>query len=161
MLSELEFPLQDIITNNLDDMSPITGDNNQSIVSENLNEKEKKRKEYLHLVKATVAMRFEEFINNSNGMKLPPKRLQQLINDVETEYSLVTGSIKPSTIQSRLRRNNIVGIHSRRNPVLNHLEPLIVQWCLKMAEIGMSLNRTNVIELVNDMIKTQIFKQNI
>jgi hypothetical protein len=34
-----------------------------------------------------------------------------------------------------------------------------VQWCCKMSQIGMSLSRVNVVELVNDMIKDTDFER--
>jgi hypothetical protein len=81
-----------------------------------------------------------------------------MIDRNEIENSLVAGTIRPATIRSRIQRNNVVGINKMRIPVLNNLEPLIVQWCIKMSQIVISLTRENVKAIVNDMITGTSFE---
>jgi hypothetical protein len=71
--------------------------------------------------------------------KVPDKILNKLFDKTEQEYAIIPGIIKPQTICSRLCRNNLGGNNKKRIPVLHKLHPSIVQWCIKMAGIGMTL----------------------
>jgi hypothetical protein len=164
MVSETQFPVQEIMTLDLDEMSPITADSNQQHVSQTITMHQKNKSSYLQLLKTsttTVATQMKEIIDKNGGKILPPNVLNNLITNVETKVGLAPGSIKPTTVRARLYRNNIEGVHNQHVPILDVLEPLVVQWCLKMAEIGMSLDRLNVIELVNDLIKNTDFENKI
>jgi hypothetical protein len=68
----------------------------------------------------------KEIIDKSGGKKFPPKLLNNLITNVETEVGLAPGSIKPTTVRARLYRNNVEGVHNRHVPILDVLEPLVV-----------------------------------
>jgi hypothetical protein len=172
LVSEVQRPMSTINTKRkteADEVSPLTDittndcnvdvNNNQSNTVRNNTQKENKQKEkHLQSVKdcttqvASKLLQEQEAKKSSGRTKLPHHCLKKLIKETEAEYNLVLGTIKPETIRSRLRRNNISGVHKQRTPPLQIIEPLIVQWCIKMAQIGMSLDRHNVIELVNDLI---------
>jgi hypothetical protein len=107
-----------------------------------------------------VTAQVKELIAINGDKKLPPKSLKNIICNVETKMGLLPGTIKPATVCSRIRRNNVEGMHMRHVPVLSVLQPLVVQWCLKMAEIGMSLDMKNSIELVNDLTRNTEFEKN-
>jgi hypothetical protein len=63
------------------------------------------------------------------------------------------GSVKDETVLSRVKRNNISGVAHQRVSPLDEMEPLIIEWCERMAKIGMALARDNVVELVTDLIQ--------
>jgi hypothetical protein len=78
--------------------------------------------------------------------------MAELIQSTLLEYNLPDGIISKKTIESRIRRNNITGIaHQRQSPLIE-IEPMLVEWCHKMAKIGMALNKTIVLELANKII---------
>jgi hypothetical protein len=176
LASEVQLPMNDVDVppKQVDEISPLTecttddlrdtNGNNPSNVRISKRKANENKKKYLQLVsdcitKVATELLEEKNSNKSSGSKkLPRKSLQNIIDRTEAEYCLVPGTIKPNTIRSRLRRNNVTGIHKQRTPVLKVLEPLIVAWCTKMAQIGMSMERENVIELVNDLIKDTDFE---
>jgi hypothetical protein len=51
-----------------------------------------------------------------------------------------------------MKRNNLGGQAHQKVSPLACIEPLIVEWCLKMATIGIALNKKNVLELVTELI---------
>lgn len=163
MVSESTHPLNDLFVTPMDsdNISPITDNSNNTAVSQLLSKTAINKKDNLQLINnciAKVALTVSDYKKDDTHV-LPKKYLQQIINLSEMENNLVPGTIKPATVRSRVRRNNLEGIHKRRIPIFNSIEPLMVQWCLKMAEIGQSLSRENVIELVNDLIKNTEFEQ--
>jgi hypothetical protein len=166
LVTEMNVPMNGILIPALafDEISPITENDNTTSVSVPIQQTAINNKQHLQIVNnciTKVALMVSEIRNNNDDRILPKHYLQQLIDSTESENSLPSGTIKPSTIRSRIRRNNLNGLNKRRVPLLNSIEPLIIQWCLKMAEIGMSLSRENVIELVNDLIKGTEFEKNI
>jgi hypothetical protein len=82
--------------------------------------------------------------------------MNELIQSTLLEYNLPDGIISKKTIQSRKQRNNITGIaHQRQSPLIE-IEPMLAEWCHKMAKKGMALTKTNVLELAKEIISGSI-----
>jgi hypothetical protein len=84
--------------------------------------------------------------------KLPNGTLKLIVSAAEVQYKLPEGCINADTVTSRVKRNNLGSIAHHMVSPLIELEPLFVSWCERMAEIGMALNRDNVLGLVGDLI---------
>jgi hypothetical protein len=69
------------------------------------------------------------------------------------ELGLPEGIIKRQTVLSRLQRNNLNGIAHQKVLPLSAMEPLLVEWCIKMAKIGQALTKENVIGLATELIE--------
>jgi hypothetical protein len=60
-----------------------------------------------------------------------------------------------------LRRKNLGGIAPQKLSPLHDLEPLLVEWSLKMAKIGQALSRANVLELASKLIEGTEFEEKV
>jgi hypothetical protein len=92
------FSIQDITRCDLDEMSPIIDNNNQSTVSQSSSDSSNKNKnrEYLQLVKTlttTVTTQLKELMAINGDKRLPPKSLNHIICNVETEIGLLPGTM--------------------------------------------------------------------
>jgi hypothetical protein len=78
--------------------------------------------------------------------------LQQIINNAEASHGLLPGTLNIGTVRNRVFRGNVTGeAHSRVSP-LAAIEPMIVEYCLRLAKIGCALNKEQVITLAEDLI---------
>jgi hypothetical protein len=55
-------------------------------------------------------------------------------------------------VLSRVKRNNVLGVAHQQVSPLHEMEPLIIEWCMRMAKIEMALTKENVVELVMELI---------
>jgi hypothetical protein len=78
--------------------------------------------------------------------------MKRLIDAAIEKHVIKEGSIKPSKIVSRVKRDNLLGEAKQKQSPLRDLEPLLLQWCLKMARIGMALTFPNVVGLAKELI---------
>jgi Tc5 transposase DNA-binding domain len=76
-----------------------------------------------------------------------------MIHDATIEFGLNKGSLKKDSVLARLKRNNISGIAHQKVSPLEELEPLIVEWCIRLARIGQPLNKRDVMELSTELIR--------
>ena len=90
---------------------------------------------------------------SKSGKKAVPKgTLERIIADVENEAGLSENSISVNTIRSRIKRGNVEGKNSYSLSPITELEPLIVEFCIRLAKIGDPLTRKTVIQLANDLV---------
>lgn len=93
------------------------------------------------------------FEYQEKGMKLPNGKLNEIVSDFEKENGLQDNSISRSTVKSRVYRKNIEGqAHQKVSPLLE-VEPIIVEYCIELANIGEALTKESVIELMEETIK--------
>jgi hypothetical protein len=102
-----------------------------------------------------AAMLYFEERQKANHMnkKVAPGTLEKILNDVETEGGLMEGTIKKRTVISRVQRNNVAGCQPQSTSPLKAVEPIVVQYCERLAEMGAPLTRDQVIDLANGLIK--------
>jgi hypothetical protein len=88
----------------------------------------------------------------ADDSKVKAGTLNGMIKVAINGNGLHNGCIESSRVISLLKRNNVSSIaHQKVSPLIK-LEPLLVSWCLKMAQIGMALSKPSVIELAKDLI---------
>ena len=80
----------------------------------------------------------------------------QIIKEIEERNKIKAGTIKLDTIKSRMRRNNTSGYAHQRTSPLAGIEPLIVDYCQRLSEIGAPLTRDQVIHLAYSAIQGTI-----
>ena len=91
-----------------------------------------------------------------NDTIVTPGTYARIISAVEEDNNLKKDTIKLDTIKSRIKRNNITGFAAQRTSPLYEIEPLIVQYCIRLSEIGVPLTRHLVIALADSAIKGKI-----
>ena len=77
------------------------------------------------------------------------------------EFGLELGSLKLKTIQARVERNNLTGIAHQRTSPLSSVEPIIVDYCLRLANMGASLSREQIICLADSIIAGTKIQQSL
>ena len=85
----------------------------------------------------------------------------RIVKQVETDNVLDANTIKIGTILSRIKRNNLSGYAPQRTSPLAMIEPLVVQYCQRLAEMGAPLTRDQVIGIAESAIKGNIHYQNL
>ena len=95
------------------------------------------------------------------NQKVEPGSLNQIIKQNETLYGLVPGSITKKNVLHRVYVGNPSGVLHQRTSPLVEIEPLILEYCVKLAEIGSALTRSEVIALTKEIIEGTIYEQKI
>jgi hypothetical protein len=118
--------------------------------------KKDERKHLLHArEKAACLCVAEKEQAQLNGEDFSVTRQKDTKYTVKLEGNLPSKSLPYHTIQSQMKRNNLSGktIQSTEN-----IEPLIVEYCQRWAQIGYSLTKDQVVTLAEDLIdKTEYF----
>ena len=65
---------------------------------------------------------------------------------------LSLNSISADTICSRIKRGNLGAENKNQISPLHDVEPLILEFCIRLAKMGRPLTKTTVLELANDLI---------
>jgi hypothetical protein len=65
---------------------------------------------------------------------------------------LSLNSISADTIRSRIKRGNLGAENKNQISPLHDVEPLILEFCIRLAKMGRPLTKTTVLELANDLI---------
>jgi hypothetical protein len=89
----------------------------------------------------------------ADGCNVAAGTLDNMIDSAIEEHGLPNGCIKKAAIISRLKRNNLQGVAHQKESPLKELEPILVEACIKMANIGMALKKEDVIELAMDFME--------
>jgi hypothetical protein len=88
-----------------------------------------------------------------NEMYVPSSTLNAIIKKAETYSGIDTGKINKYTVRSIALRENVPGRAFQSTPPLEEVEPVIVQYCLRLATIGKPLTRDQVTSLCIPLIK--------
>jgi Tc5 transposase DNA-binding domain len=75
-----------------------------------------------------------------------------IIQSTVSEFGSSPKSIK-KMINSRVKRNNLMGVPHQKVSPIKEIEPLLVEWCVKMARIGHALTRQDVMKLASELIE--------
>jgi hypothetical protein len=70
-------------------------------------------------------------------------------------------SINRETVKTRIKMKNLNGFAHQRTSPLSKVEPLIVQWCIELANMGNPLTRDSIIEPANEGIDNTIHSQRL
>jgi hypothetical protein len=66
------------------------------------------------------------------------------MSQIEQKYDLEPGTIRPSTIRNRVLRDNHTGKANRRLSPLANVEPLLVEYYIRLSKIDAPLTRNDV-----------------
>ena len=88
----------------------------------------------------------------STGRRVENGMLATIINEVETSAGVSSGSVVLETVRTRLKNNNINGFASQRISPLEAVEPIIVENCVCLSEIGSALTREIIMALAAEII---------
>jgi hypothetical protein len=117
----------------------------------------------LQLAKTEAATNFQTMlreIEKSKVSRVQKGSLLKIINDAETKYNISHGTISKRTIRNRVIQNYVTGISMSRISPLADVEPVIIQYCLRLATMGAALSKDQVMSLATDCIhKTKYAKQ--
>jgi hypothetical protein len=96
-------------------------------------------------------------IDARNAAKIANKILtdgtfKKLIKETEEEYNLDADSINYNTIRSRVQSNNASGARHQHTSPLWEVEDLIVDTCVRLARMGESLTKYEVMDLADEII---------
>lgn len=90
----------------------------------------------------------------ANGEKRVAKgTLPGIIEALEREHGMVAGSVTQKTVRSRLTAGNVTGKHSERTPILESIEPEVIDYCVALANMGQPLLKEQVLLVTNQLIK--------
>ena len=92
---------------------------------------------------------------NDKGVqqRVPKGFLTHEIKKAARKYCVTPTRIKAETIKTRAKRGNPSGANRATTSPLAEVEPLIVDYCIKMGELRQPLSRPNVIALARDLIR--------
>lgn len=113
------------------------------------------------LTRAATLCAAEKDRAESNNTTVTPGKFKEIIELVENESQLVTGSINIKTIRNRILRKNLSGFQPQSQSPLHEIEPIIVQYCLKLARIKQPLTRDTVIRLAQSLIENTVYSERL
>jgi Tc5 transposase DNA-binding domain len=111
--------------------------------------------------KATNKYLEEKLKSEAEGRKISNGTVDSIIESAIAEFNLTPTSISKQTIYSRVRRNNTAGTQPQKMSPIEEIEPLIVEWCVKLAKMGKPLTRNDVIELASEIIEGTKYTDNL
>jgi hypothetical protein len=105
-------------------------------------------------VTTTCAILYKQEIDKATklGKVVNSGTLKKIINDEEEKMGLSLNSISADTIRSRIKRGNLGAENKNQISPLHDVEPLILEFCIRLAKMGRPLTKTTVLELANDLI---------
>jgi hypothetical protein len=92
---------------------------------------------------------------------LPKGTCERIIREIEKQSMLPNKTIKKKTIVSRVDRCHLTGIAPQKSSPLEGVEPLLVEYCLKLANIGQSLSKGQLISLAESIIDGTDYKESL
>jgi hypothetical protein len=79
--------------------------------------------------------------------------LENIIKETEKKHGLLKGTIKTETIAKRVYRNNLTGQKYQCTSPVAKMEPVLVQYCIRLCKVGKALDKQQVLLLANSLIK--------
>jgi hypothetical protein len=107
------------------------------------------RKKMTAITKAATRLVDERCKSKAEGKSLPNGTCKRIIAKIEKEAQLPLDTIKQKTILSRVDSHNLTGIAPQKVSPLEGIEPLLVDYCLKLSNIGQPLTKGQLISLAN------------
>ena len=104
------------------------------------------------LTKAAIHLAEERNKAVRKGRNVCNGVFKKIIEETEADFELAPGSLKLKTIEARVGRNNLTGIAHQRTSPLSTIEPIIVEYCLRLANMGAPLSGDQVICLADSLI---------
>jgi len=121
--------------------------------------KSKQRKDIIE----EASQRLLDAQKKSNG-RLKRNAIKTIIRDLEVENELDEGYLDEhiATVKTRVYRSgNASGLGNSQTSPLSELEPLLIDYCIKLSEIGQPMTKANVMALVESMIGDQQLEKKV
>ena len=118
-------------------------------------ESEKKRDVDAAMNEAASAILQEQKALKKDGKRkrLDKGFINNVIRKAEANYNLTPGRVKPSSVKTRVRRKNPAATNDATTSPLAPIEPVLVEWCQRMGQLRIPLDKTAVMRLVSDLIR--------
>ena len=97
-------------------------------------------------------------VAREQGKKIPDGLLKKILKETEDKFGLANGVLKQATIKQRVVRNNLTGIAKQRVSPISPVEPIIVDYCVRLANMGAPLFRDQIMSHANSIIVNTSFK---
>ena len=100
------------------------------------------------------AMLYKEEVEQATkqGKTVSSGTLKRIINEEEEKMGLSLNTISIETVRSRIKRGNLSAHNKNQVSPLHDVEPLILEFCIRLAKMGTPLTKTTVLELANDIV---------
>ena len=95
------------------------------------------------------------------GRKVAAGTLKRIVNEETKNANLPINVISQETILSRIKRRNPEAINFQQVSPIHELEPMIAEFCIRLARMGHPLTRETVIALANDLIKETDYNKKV
>ncbi len=92
---------------------------------------------------------------------IPNGTLKKIVNKEEVNSGLSVNTISLETVRSRVKRGNLTAYNKNQQSPINKIEPIIVEFCVRLGKMGCPLTKTTVIELANDIISGTELKEEV
>jgi len=118
----------------------------------------------LQAVRTTTSKCVELYLNEKSqcgSKKVPNGTLERIVSKVESEAGLEANTINRRTVRHRVLSGNVQGINTTQMSPVADIEPLIAEFCIRMARLGEPLSKTLVINLANDLIADTDYKERV
>jgi hypothetical protein len=103
----------------------------------------------------SCASLYKSAIDNAKKKGLanvPNGTLKAIVLEEEEKFGLPQNYISLHTIRSRVSRGNLEAINLQQMSPISAVEPIICEFCIRLAKMGKPLTKTTVIELANDIV---------
>jgi hypothetical protein len=110
--------------------------------------------------KAALALRAAQIEAVKTALKkVATGTLLSIIKKVEEKYELPSGSVTKSTVIKRCYRNNPEAKCPQKEPQLNDIEGLLMEWLVRLSKMNEPLTKSEVMSLCDDLIRGTIFEE--
>jgi len=87
--------------------------------------------------------------------------LESIVSKVESEAGLPEKTISRRTVRHRVLTGNVDGTNAAQISPVADIEPLIADFCIRMARLGEPLTKSLVINLANDLISDTDYEERV
>lgn len=104
------------------------------------------------LTKAAILFAEQRSIAHQSKEIVAKGVLAGIACSVEEEFELESGQLNLSTIKKRVDRNNLTGVAYQKVSPLDEIEPLLVEYCIRLADMGAPITRDQLICLADSIL---------
>lgn len=92
-------------------------------------------------------------LRKERGKKKRNRNPSAVLRQVESEFGIPPFMLKLDTVKSRHKRGNATGKGKAHVSPVASMEPVLLDFCIKLARMGQPLDKEQVVTLANDLIK--------
>jgi len=122
-------------------------------------ENERKREEVI--TRCAILYNEEREKATSTDSCVPVGTLKRIVLEEEEKAGLTTNSISLETVRSRVKRKNVTATNPFEKPLIEEVEPIICDFCIRLGKMGLPLTKSTVIEFANSVIAKTEFQEKV